>query len=500
MQILRWLITFALPVACLEMLPSNLTSIFDAQNTVIKGMLVYCPWIHNVSGSTPGMFQAPYYWWEAGVAWSAMIDWSVVSGNDTYNDWIKEAIQFQSGTNWDFMTENQTSVEGNDDQGFWGITVMNAAEKNFTQPDKGYPPWLYFAQATFNKIAGRWDTTLCGGGLKWQIFPWNAGYDYKNMVSNGVLFHMAARLARFTNNDSYVDWSEKVWKWARGVNFLSPIYPDATNNFDMYMRVYDGAHTTDNCTDIATAEWTYDQGLMISGCAYLYNYTGDSVWLDRVDQLWSRATSMFGTDNSTYFPGSKILYEPSCMTADESIVSCSNDQRVFKGIMLRFLGISMQVAPVLRETFFEYITITAPAASWSCFGGTDGVSCGLSWLHQGWDGWYGRGEQICALDAFNTLIYDRFDGPYKASDLPEIYTVNNSTSSGSNSSDSGSSSGNSSSGSSGTVYGWGNEAGMNSSQVESQKLDLDNGDVAGAGVLTAFVLLLIIGGSAWLVL
>lgn len=481
------------PVQALNMYPDNKTSIYDAMNTVIEGTMTYCPWYYNKSGAAPAMFQEPYYWWEAGVAWSALLDFQAYTNNNTFDHWIRQALVLQSGAYWNYMTENQTSVEGNDDQAFWGIAAMNAAEKNLTRASAEYPPWLYFAEATFNTMAARWDNTTCNGGLRWQIFQWNSGYTYKNMVSNGCLFHLAARLTRFTNNETYIEWAERVWNWADEVKLLNPLNPNASNYSQMSLQVLDGAHDTRNCTDISKSEWTYDQGLMISGCAYLYNYTGDSKWLDRVDALWSRATVLFGNDNSSFFPGNYILYEPSCMTADESIMRCSNDQRCFKGIMLSFLGYSMQVVPELKEKFWPYVQTSAQAASWSCSGGTDGHTCGLSWLHQGWDGQYGLGEQLCALSAFNTLLYDQYGGPYKASDLPEVYTPTKNTSQiggGNGSTEQGG----------GTVYGWGGLAGVNSTDVTAKSLNITQGDKAGAGVLTAFVIIFIVSGSVWIIL
>lgn len=483
------------PIYGITMYPDNTTTILDAMDLVIEGALSYCPWVHNESGAIPGKFQPPYYWWEAGVAWSIFTDWQAYTKNSTYDNWIREALAIQSGTFWDYMVANETAVQGNDDQAFWGIAAMNAAEKNMSRASDEYPPWLYFAQATFNKMASRWDTQSCNGGLRWQIYQWNSGYNYKNMVSNGCLFHLAARLTRFTNNETYIDWAERVWDWAIGVHLLNPLNPNSTNHSRMNMQVLDGAHDDRNCTDISPSEWTYDQGLMISGCAYLYNYTGESKWLDRIDALWSRATVFFSNDNSSFWPGNYILYEPSCMSADESIIRCSNDQRNFKGIFLSYLGYSMQLVPELKEKFWPYITTSAQAASWSCSGGTDGHTCGLSWLHQGWDGWYGLGEQLCAFSAFNTLLYDQYDGPYKASDLPEVYhsTTNNSQIGGGN--------GSTEQGG-GTIYGWGGLAGMNHSDDDAaaEPLDINKGDQAGAGILTAFAIIFILLGSAWLVL
>jgi len=111
------------------------------------------------------------------------------------------------------MPANQTHSEGNDDQCFWGLAAMAAAEMNFPNPPSDQPQWLALAQAVFNEQWARWDSQNCGGGLRWQIFPFNSGYDYKNSISNGCMLHLGARLARYTGNQSYVDYADQIYTW-----------------------------------------------------------------------------------------------------------------------------------------------------------------------------------------------------------------------------------------------------------------------------------------------
>lgn len=126
-------------------------------------------------------------------------------------------------------------VQGNDDQGFWGIAAMTAAEIGFPDVDDGYS-WLSLAQGVFNTQVARWDSNNCGGGLRWQIFPYQAGYAMKNSISNGLLFQLAARLARYTNNQTYTEWAEKVWDWSA-----------------------------------SSPQWSYNYGTYLIGAAYMYN-------------------------------------------------------------------------------------------------------------------------------------------------------------------------------------------------------------------------------------
>lgn len=140
----------------------------------------------NESGGTPGILPGPppagdYYWWEGGAMWGTLIDYWAWTGDSSYNDEIIQAMQFQIGEGQDYMPRNVTASLGNDDQAFWGMAAMSAAENKFPDPPSDRPGWLGLAQAVFNTQASpdRHDDT-CGGGLRWQIPFSNNGYGYKN--------------------------------------------------------------------------------------------------------------------------------------------------------------------------------------------------------------------------------------------------------------------------------------------------------------------------------
>lgn len=424
------------------------SSINDGLALLAKGLMDY--YNGNDTGQTPGMFTHPYYWWEAGAAWNSMLDYWYYTGDETYNDLLKSSLIFQVGDNWDYMPQNQTTTEGNDDQGFWGITAMAAAEKNFTNPLPHEPQWLYLAQAVFNTMAARWDNKHCGGGLRWQIFTWNNGYNYKNTVSNGCLFNIGARLARYTGNNTYVEWAERVWDWVVSQDFI-------TTNKDVW-QVFDGAFIEDNCTKIVNLEWTYNSGLYMSGAAVLYNYTNETKWLDRADKIWRRSKVFFMDDT-------RIMYEAACQPSRQ----CNNDQRCFNAIFSRFLGLTCLMAPPLNDEIQSYLEATSVGIMKSCTGGTDGHTCGLNWGHEsGWDGYYGLGEQMSALEALqNRLIWTR----------PPPLTG-----------DTGASSvGNGSAGSDSTK------------DIMSNTINIETKDRAGAGIITTIIIIMFLVSAWWMI-
>lgn len=422
---------------------SNSNSVNTGLALIANGLMDY--YNGNDTGQTPGMFTTPYYWWEAGAAWGSMIDYWYYTGDDTHNAIVKSSLLFQVGRDWDYMPSNQTTTEGNDDQAFWGIAVMAAAEKNFSNPASEQPQWLYLAQAVFNTMASRWDTSNCGGGLRWQIFTWNNGYDYKNAVSNGCLFHLAARLARYTGNETYAEWANKVWDWAVEVGFIETSDPNI-------WPIYDGGFIKDNCTDKEPIEWTYNCGLFLAGTAFMYNHTEDPIWLDRASKIWKRG--------QVFFLANKVMYEAACQPSN----LCNNDQRSFKGIFSRFLGLTCLMAPALNAEIQDYLSATSVAVMQSCTGGSDGHTCGLNWGARGWDNVYGLGEQISALEALqNRLVWTQ---------PPPLTEQTGATSKGNGS------------------------AGTNPTKKKVDKtIAIEAKDKAGAAIITVLLILLVLGLS-----
>jgi mannan endo-1,6-alpha-mannosidase len=434
----------------------NYTNIQDNTKLIAKGLMDY--YQGDTPGGTVGMFTFPYYWWEAGGAWGSLIDYSYYMEDHSYDQTILDALVYQTGDNDNYMPLNQTTTEGNDDQGFWGIAVMAAAEKNFTAPSDPNKQWLALAQAVFNTMSVRWDMTECNGGLRWQIFQWNSGYDYKNSVSNGCLFHIGARLARFTGNTTYVDWAEKVWDWMIEVELL--------NEINGYWFVHDGVTVGDGCHNITPYQWTYNQGLFMSGCAYLYNHTKDEKWRNRTLDLLHGATVFF----AKVYGDSRVMYEAACQPVNSTAIpTCNTDQRSFKAYFSRFLGLTSLMLPETRDVITKYLTDSANAAAATCVGGTDHHTCGLAWTNGSyWDGYWGLGEQMSALEVIvNLRVHDK-PGPLVASDP-------------------GTSKGNPA-------------AGFAQNNFDALPLILHQKDRAGAGVITAIIGVSIIGCGVWLLL
>ena len=434
-------------LAAVELDLTSMESVCDAAKAVAEGELNY--YQGTKRGGTLGMFSLPYYWWHAGEAFAGLIDYYHFCqlDNDTLQELILTGMYHQAGEEYNYIPSNQSLTEGNDDQGIWGMAIMQAAERNLTNPSEDHS-WISLTQAVFNTMNARWDDQHCGGGLRWQIFTWNSGYDYKNTISNGILFNLAARLGRYLDNETYFEIAEKTWNWLTDVGF----YTQEEGN----LVVYDGAKIPDCQEDITKLRWSYNYGVLLSGCAYIYNATEDEVWKERSMATIEAAISYFQTD--------QVMAEVTCSTADR----CNEDQRSFRSLFARSLALTSVLIPETQSLMGEFLARSAQGAAQSCSGGSDGVTCGHDWHVNGWDEKFGLGEQMSALLVILANVYPQFAPPL---------TVETGASND-------------------TDY----QAGMDTPDHENQnKLNIETKDKAGAAVLTAVVLVLALAGGVWMI-
>ncbi|KAH1512677.1 hypothetical protein KXX29_002543 [Aspergillus fumigatus] len=312
----------------------------------------------NNTGDVPGNLPAPYYWWEAGAFFGTLVNYWRYTGDDTYNNITMQAILHQAGTG-DFMPSNQTRTEGNDDQAFWAFTALMAAEHNFpTHPRTRRRGWPWRERSSMSRSRA---------GTIRPIFPFNNGYTYRNSISNGGLFNIAARLARYTGD------------------------------------------ATDNCSALNRVEWTYNNGVFLHGAAHMWNYTqGNSSWKARIDGLLDAQRTFLSPNKSS----ENVLYEYAC----ETINTCRTDQYSFKAYLARWMGDVAQLAPWTRDTIATRLRASATAAAAQCVGGKTGTYCGgMRWTTGEYDGTTGVGQQLSALEVVQANLYNTVAGPLTTS-------------------------------------------------------------------------------------
>ncbi|KAL2007431.1 hypothetical protein VTN00DRAFT_8869 [Thermoascus crustaceus] len=421
-------------------------SIKAAAKTAAEGMLQY--YTGYRPGDVPGNLPDPYYWWEAGAMFGALVDYWYYTGDDEYNAITTQALLWQTGPDRNYMPPNQSKTLGNDDQGFWGLAAMSAAEVNYPNPPEDQPQWLALAQAVFNTQYPRWDNETCGGGLKWQIFTFNNGYNYKNTISNGCFFNIASRLAMYTGNATYAEWAEKTWDWVTAIGLVSPTY-----------QFFDGTDDTQNCTGINHIQWSYNLGVYLHGAANMYNFTnGDERWKTRLEGIIKGSELFF----SKKVPN--VMTEVAC----EGNGKCNVDQRSFKAYLTRWMAATVKLAPFTHELIMPKLQASAKAAALQCNGPNN--ACGLRWTEgAAFDGSTGVGEQMSAMEVFQSNLIDYVP--------PRVTKKTGGTSKGD------------------VNAGMGRTPGPLGIYQE----EITVADRAGAGILTGFIIICAVGGAWWVV-
>ncbi|KAJ5910692.1 Mannan endo-1-6-alpha-mannosidase DCW1 [Penicillium tannophilum] len=423
---------------------SDEQSIKDAASTSAYAMMTY--YKGNETGHIPGAFASK--WWEGAALFLALLQYWHFTGDTTYNDNLRVGLEWQAGDD-DYMPTNYSSYIGNDDQMFWGLAAMTAAELKFadaTDVGDNYS-WLSLAQGVFNSQIKRWDTTTCDGGLRWQIWTYESGYTMKNSISNGGLFQLAARLARYTETDTYANWAQKIWDWS----VSSPLLSNSTWN------VADSTETTNDCATQGNDQWSYNYGTYLMGAAYMYNYTnGSSVWLEAVDGLLNKTFEHFLNDD--------ILEEKLC----EPTEVCNDNEILFKGLVSSWLSFTALLVPSTYDTILPVLQTSGQAAAKSCTG-HDNNTCGVRWYKSAYDGWIGMEEEISATNIFvaNMIAFDS-SAPVTSS------TGGNSTSDPT--------------------------AGENDTSTSTTESAITTGDKAGAGILTVVFVSGWVGLMTWTIL
>lgn len=153
----------------------------------------------------------------------------------------------------------------------------------------------------------------------------------------------------------------------------------------------------------------------------------------------------------------------------ESTMACNYDQRSFKAYLSRWMAAAVVRAPFTYNQLMPLLQSSSSAAVKVCTGGTDGNQCGLRWTTGTFDRSVGPGEQMNALSVVQSNLALTVPGPVTANT-------------------GGISRGDPSAGT-GPHMG---PTGLDTSPITTA-------DKAGAGILTAIVIIMFVGGAWWMV-
>ncbi|SDS34452.1 glycoside hydrolase family 76 protein [Microlunatus soli] len=137
------------------------------------------------------------------------------------------------------------------------------------------------AAEIFDLIVFGWDDDSshpCPGGVFWTQASWS---NDRNTVSNAPGAEVGLRLYLETGQQSYLDWSLKMYEWTRSY-MLAPngLYWDHVNLAGV----------------IEKTQWSYNQGVMIGAGALLYRATRDDRYLQQAKDTAAAALAFYAED------------------------------------------------------------------------------------------------------------------------------------------------------------------------------------------------------------
>lgn len=196
-------------------------------------------------------------------------------------------------------------ADSTDDTGWWALALVRLYDIT------GNTTYLDIAQLDEAYIYSYWNTSLCNGGVIWDI----PDQTYKNAISNELYIKLTASLHNRIGGDTdYLAKAVTAWEW-----FLQSGMINADS------LINDGL--TDACANNGQTEWSYNQGVILGAAAELYKATQDKAYLTNATAIANAVLA-----SSTLSPNG-ILTEYGCEPAN-----CDNNQQAFKGIFARNLA------------------------------------------------------------------------------------------------------------------------------------------------------------------
>ncbi|KAJ6631402.1 glycoside hydrolase family 76 protein [Mycena sp. CBHHK59/15] len=240
-----------------------------------------------------------------------------LAGVSTYSDVINTVF-----TAWEGQLDNGNSY---DDVQWVSIAYLRAG--NLAQAKKYYD----IASTAVS-------TDYCGGGLFW-----NGNHDYKNAITNELYITTSGYMYDATKDVQYLTNLQTTWTWLKTSQMMGSngLFNDGLS------RASDGT-----CSNNQGTQWTYNQGALLPGLAYLYkclwthspeNRTAlsEPFHLDTGDE--SAITSAFAIMDSVIMSLTVDggLREP-CETTTANF--CNADQQTFKGIVVHYMSWFLSVS------------------------------------------------------------------------------------------------------------------------------------------------------------
>jgi len=249
-----------------------------------------------------------------------------------------------------------------DDEGWWALAWLDVYEL------RGGARYRAMAETIFADMSSGWSDS-CGGGIWWK-----KNEHYKNAIANELFLSVAVRLAENTRGSDrakYMDWAKRETSW-----FVQSGMINAQG------LINDGLD--DACRNNEKTEWTYNQGVILTGLAGVARLNGDRAARVLGERI-AHAVALHLVD------ADGILHDP-CEP------NCGEDGGQFKGILVRNL---VTIERASRSADIGLLLKRNAESVWTKAKTDDGWFA-VNWAGPPGDG--GTGSLISALDALTVPL------------------------------------------------------------------------------------------------
>lgn len=253
-------------------------------------------------------------WWNSANCLTALIDYSLATGSQTYRYAINKTYELQKDSHYGNFTNEYI-----DDTLWWGLAWIRAYDLT------GNSKYLEMAKIT-SDYSYSYKDEICNGGLWWTVDK-----TYKNAITNELFIKLAASLHnRIPGDMKYLQQAIEIWNWFRNSTMI---------NVDNLIN--DGL-TTEGCRNNGQTTWTYNQGVILGGLLELYKATANWNFIEEAVKI---ADAVLASNYLNDANG--VLREPCEANSD-----CGGDGPSFKGIFMRNLG---ELDKELNGRYLTYI-------------------------------------------------------------------------------------------------------------------------------------------------
>lgn len=310
-------------------------------------------------------------WWNNANAMTAVVDYMRLSGDTTYLRRIRRTFEkcrlfYIAGPGGMKIPIRNFLNDYYDDEGWWALAWVDAYDLTRDQA------YLAAARILFADMVAGW-SDACGGGVWWKK-PDHG----KNAIENELFMLMAVRLHERTRDTARIagrtclEWSLVAWRWIRQKGLLNRDF-----------LVEDGLNQ--DCQAVHSRNYTYNQGVILSGLDGLAAATGNRGLLDTALAIAHAAM--------------KHLVYPDGILREPTEPHCNQDAIQFKGIFMRHLaGLYLQTGDTAVRSFIRYNA----AHLWTRARDTATGEIGSIW-----EGPFDAGDagrQASAIDALNAAM------------------------------------------------------------------------------------------------